>query len=189
MVEKKETQKEIVKEEPIKEETKPVKKEESSNMGTYLILILVVAGALGIGYYYFKVVKKKENEELEALEDDADDFFSEADANVRILSSKLLKAKEQIKKQEEKKESVLGAIKKYKAEEKAKPVEKERIFKGNGEIEYVGVVLGMHRFFYCKISSRKKKIILLKVLLLCYNRNGMILGWIRLEDNHVKTKL
>ena len=78
MVEKKETQNEIVKEEPIKEEPKPVKKEESSNMGTYLILILVVAGALGAGYY-FKVVKKKENEELEALEDDDDDFFSEAD--------------------------------------------------------------------------------------------------------------
>ncbi|MGJ0987132.1 CD1107 family mobile element protein [Thomasclavelia ramosa] len=78
MVEKKEPQKEIVKEEPMKEESKPVKKEESSNMGTYLILILVVAGALGAGYY-FKVVKKKENEELEALEDDDDDFFSEAD--------------------------------------------------------------------------------------------------------------
>ena len=78
MVEKKGTQKEIVKEDSIKEEPKPVKKEESSNMGTYLILILVVAGALGAGYY-FKVVKKKENEELEALEDDDDDFFSEAD--------------------------------------------------------------------------------------------------------------
>ena len=83
MVEKKETQKEIVKEEPIKEETKPVKKEESSNIGTYLILILVVAGALGAGYY-FKVVKKKENEELEALEDDDDDFFSEADESEEI---------------------------------------------------------------------------------------------------------
>lgn len=83
MVEKKETQKEIVKEEPIKEEPKPVKKEESSNMGTYLILILVVAGALGAGYY-FKVVKKKENEELEALEDDDDDFFSEADESEEI---------------------------------------------------------------------------------------------------------
>ena len=35
--------------------------------------------------------------------------------NVRILSSKLVKAKEQMKKQEEKKKSVLGAIKKYKA--------------------------------------------------------------------------
>lgn len=83
MVEKKETQKEIVKEDPIKEEPKPVKKEESSNMGPYLILILVVAGALGAGYY-FKVVKKKENEELEALEDDDDDFFSEADESEAI---------------------------------------------------------------------------------------------------------
>ncbi|MFS6069970.1 DUF4366 domain-containing protein [Streptococcus agalactiae] len=79
MVEKKEAPKqEITKEEPQKEESKPVKKEESSNTGTYLILILVVAGALGAGYY-FKVVKKKENEELEALEDADDDFFSEAD--------------------------------------------------------------------------------------------------------------
>lgn len=45
--------------------------------------------------------------------------------NVRILASKLLKAKEQMKSQEEKKESVLGAIKKFKAEEKAKPTEKK----------------------------------------------------------------
>ena len=36
---------------------------------------------------------------------------------VRVLSSKFLKAKEQTKNKEEKKESVLGAIKKYKAEE------------------------------------------------------------------------
>ncbi|EHM40158.1 hypothetical protein [Anaeroglobus geminatus] len=49
--------------------------------------------------------------------------------NVRILSSKLLKAKEQMKNQEEKKESVLGAIKKYKAEEKAKPTEKKEASK------------------------------------------------------------
>ena len=50
-------------------------------------------------------------------------------SNVRILYSKLLKAKEQMKGQmkgqEEKKESVLGAIKKFKAEEKAKPTEKK----------------------------------------------------------------
>ena len=46
-------------------------------------------------------------------------------SNVRILSSKLLKAKEQMKGPEEKKESVLGAIKKFKAEEKAKPTEKK----------------------------------------------------------------
>lgn len=49
--------------------------------------------------------------------------------NVRILSSKLLKAKEQMKGQEEKKESVLGAIKKFKAEEKAKPTEKKEASK------------------------------------------------------------
>lgn len=49
--------------------------------------------------------------------------------NVRILSSKLLKAKEQMKSQEEKKESVLGAIKKFKAEEKAKPTEKKEVSK------------------------------------------------------------
>ena len=49
--------------------------------------------------------------------------------NVRILSSKFLKGKEQMKNQEEKKESVLGAIKKYKAEEKAKPTEKKEASK------------------------------------------------------------
>lgn len=43
--------------------------------------------------------------------------------NVRVLSSKLLKAKEQMKGQEEKKDSVLGAIKKYQAEDKEKPKE------------------------------------------------------------------
>lgn len=46
-------------------------------------------------------------------------------SNVRILSSKLLKAKKQMKGQEEKKESVLGAIKKYQAEDKEKPKEKK----------------------------------------------------------------
>lgn len=78
MVEKKETTKqEITKEEPTKEEVKPEKKEEKSDLGTYILLALVVAGALG-GGYYFKVVKKKEKEELESLEED-DDFFSEAE--------------------------------------------------------------------------------------------------------------
>lgn len=37
----------------------------------------------------------------------------------------MLKAKEQMKGQEEKKESVLGAIKKYQAEDKGKPKEKK----------------------------------------------------------------
>ena len=49
--------------------------------------------------------------------------------NVKILSSKLLKAREQMKNREEQKESVLGAIKKYQAEEKAKPTEKKEASK------------------------------------------------------------
>ena len=49
--------------------------------------------------------------------------------NIRVLSSKLLKAKEQMKGQEEKKESVLGAIKKYQAEDKEKPKEKKEASK------------------------------------------------------------
>ena len=53
-------------------------------------------------------------------------------SNVRILSSKLLKAKEQMKGQDEKKESVLGAIKKYQAEDKEKPKEKKE---ANKEVE------------------------------------------------------
>ena len=50
-------------------------------------------------------------------------------SNIRILSSKLLKAKEQMKGQEEKKESVLEAIKKYQAEDKEKPKEKKEATK------------------------------------------------------------
>ena len=46
-----------------------------------------------------------------------------------ILSSKPLKAKEQMKSQEEKKESVLGAIKKCKAKEKTKTTEKKEASK------------------------------------------------------------
>lgn len=81
MVEVKEKPKEVVKEEPIKdepkEEAKTEKKEEKSSTGTYILLALVTLGALGAGYY-FKVAKKKEDKELEALEED-DDFFSEAE--------------------------------------------------------------------------------------------------------------
>ncbi len=83
MVEVKEKPKEVVKEEPIKdeakEEAKPEKKEEKSSTGTYILLVLVTLGALGAGYY-FKIAKKKEDKELEALEED-DDFFSEAEEN------------------------------------------------------------------------------------------------------------
>ncbi|MDY5964118.1 MAG: DNA-binding protein, partial [Peptostreptococcus porci] len=50
-------------------------------------------------------------------------------SNVRILSSKILKAKERMKGQDEKKESVLGAIKKYQAEDKEKPKEKKEAAK------------------------------------------------------------
>lgn len=77
MVEKKEsTKQDVVKEEIVEENVKPVKKEES-DVGTYLILILAIAGVVGAGYY-FKVAKKKEAEEVKALEEDDDNsFFSE----------------------------------------------------------------------------------------------------------------
>ncbi|MGF3194903.1 CD1107 family mobile element protein [Facklamia sp. P13055] len=89
MVEKKEEPKqEITKDEPVKEEPKPMKKEESSNTGTYLILALVVVGALGAGYY-FKVIKKKEDKELEDFEEEDDDFFSEAEESENELDESL----------------------------------------------------------------------------------------------------
>ncbi|HEU4280323.1 TPA: DNA-binding protein [Streptococcus pneumoniae] len=50
-------------------------------------------------------------------------------SNIRIFSSKLLKTKEQMREQEEKKESVLGAIKKYQAEDKENPKEKKEATK------------------------------------------------------------
>ena len=50
-------------------------------------------------------------------------------SNIRILSSKLLRAKEQMKDRDEKKEFVLGAIKKYQAEDKEKPKEKKEATK------------------------------------------------------------
>lgn len=50
-------------------------------------------------------------------------------SNVRILSSKLLKAKENMKNQKENKEYVLGAIKKYKAEEQIKLSDKKETSK------------------------------------------------------------
>ena len=53
-------------------------------------------------------------------------------SNIRIFSSKLLKVKEQMRGQEEKKESVLGAIKEYQAEDKEKPKEKKKATKEVG---------------------------------------------------------
>ena len=45
--------------------------------------------------------------------------------NVRILSSKLLKAKEQVKSQDKDKKSILGQIKSFKTDDKAKSNKKE----------------------------------------------------------------
>ncbi|WP_277507696.1 MULTISPECIES: hypothetical protein [unclassified Breznakia] len=47
-------------------------------------------------------------------------------SNIKVLLSKLSKAKEQMELVEEKKESVLGAIKKYKVEEKGKNLRKKK---------------------------------------------------------------
>lgn len=57
------------------------------------------------------------------------DDDSKVYSNVKVLSSKLLRDKEQMKNQEEKKESVLGAIKKYKVEEQGKSPEKKETSK------------------------------------------------------------
>lgn len=63
--EKIEPVKEVVKEEPVKEEVKP-EQTQKSDLGTYLLLFLVVIVALGAGYY-FKVIKKKEDKDLETF--------------------------------------------------------------------------------------------------------------------------
>ena len=58
MVEKKEAPKqEVVKEEPVKEDVEPEKKDEKSNLGTYIILLLVVGGALGACLLYTSQAK------------------------------------------------------------------------------------------------------------------------------------
>ena len=45
--------------------------------------------------------------------------------NVRILSSKLLKAKEQVRSQDKDKKSILGQIKSFKTDDKTKSTKKE----------------------------------------------------------------
>lgn len=62
------------------------------------------------------------------------------------MSSKFLKLKNKQKKNE--KSSVLGAIKKYKEEEKLKPAEKKETLQKKQEDKGIGVVFGLHRFFY-----------------------------------------
>ena len=76
-----------------------------------------------------KVFKQGDFVKLFGQERKSIDDNDKEHTNVKILASKLLKAKEQMKSQEEKKESVLGAIKKFKAEEKAKPTEKKEVIK------------------------------------------------------------
>jgi len=61
--------------EPEREEKK-VEKESSG--GTYLLIGLVLIAVLGAGYY-FKVVKAKEQKELEAFEEEEDSYVGEAD--------------------------------------------------------------------------------------------------------------
>ena len=83
MVEQKESKPAITKEEPEKEESKeeqiPKKMEESGSMGSYVLLIFVVGLVMAVAYY-FKVVKKKEAEAVESLEEE-DNFFSEAESS------------------------------------------------------------------------------------------------------------
>lgn len=76
--------KQIVKEEPKveelpKEEPKPEVKEEKSEAGTYIFVGLLVAGAIGAGYY-FKVYKKKQKEteeDEETYNEFEDDYEAE----------------------------------------------------------------------------------------------------------------
>lgn len=53
------------------------KEEEKGGIGTYLLVILVVVGVVGAGYY-LKVVKAKEDKVLEGFEED-DDYYDESD--------------------------------------------------------------------------------------------------------------
>lgn len=70
-------------------------------------------------------------------------------SNVRILSSKLLKSREQMNEKSEKKEekpSILGTIKDYQKNDKSNDLAKK--IKDKKDNEMVGVVFGLHRLFY-----------------------------------------
>ena len=72
---------EPIQQEQPKEEVKPEKVEEKTNLGLYILLFIIVGGALAVGYY-FKVMKNKENQELkqfEESEEDDDSFISEGE--------------------------------------------------------------------------------------------------------------
>ena len=81
----------IVKEEPVQKE-EPIKKEEpeekdatkekdakKENSGSFIIIALAVVGA-AVAAYYFKVVKNKDQKDMEDFEEDDDeDYISESD--------------------------------------------------------------------------------------------------------------
>ena len=66
---------EVKKEEP---KTVPVKEEKKSGIGSFLIVVLVIGGVIGAGYY-FKVVKAKEDKMLEDFEEDDEDYSIESE--------------------------------------------------------------------------------------------------------------
>ncbi|HEO6487577.1 TPA: DUF4366 domain-containing protein [Streptococcus agalactiae] len=66
---------EVKKEEPT---VVPVKEEKKSGIGSFLIVVLVIGGVVGAGYY-FKVVKAKEDKMLEDFEEDDEDYISESE--------------------------------------------------------------------------------------------------------------
>lgn len=68
--------------------------------------------------------------------------------NIRILSSKLLKVKEQMRGRDEKKESVLGAIKNIRLKIKKSLKKRKTHQKKLRDKFMVGVVLGLHRPFF-----------------------------------------
>lgn len=74
----------IVKEEPIQKE-EPIKKEKpeekdtkKENSGSFIIIALAVVGA-AVAAYYFKVVKNKDQKDMEDFEEDDEDYISESD--------------------------------------------------------------------------------------------------------------
>lgn len=80
--------------------------------------------------------------------------------NIRILSSKLLKAKEQMKGQEEKKDSVRGAIKKIRLKIRKSQKKRKKQVKKLRDKLMVGAVLGLHRLFFTYDSIGKENILM-----------------------------
>ena len=75
---KEEPIKEVLPKEELAEEEKTPAEKEKSDFGTYLLIFIIGLVVLGAGYY-FKVIKRKEEEELKDFESDESDeeFYSE----------------------------------------------------------------------------------------------------------------